>query len=62
MTSDEKGQGVDEAETLIRDGNVVIEERMNRRDGLVEYRGTVDPDEASDPRKETSAEQPLADR
>ncbi len=62
MTSDEKEQGVDEAETLIRDGTVVIEERMNRRDGLVEYRGTVDADEASDPRKETLAEQPPEDR
>ncbi|MBA3644039.1 MAG: hypothetical protein H0W59_08245 [Chloroflexia bacterium] len=62
MTSDEKEQGVDEAETLIRDGSVVIEERMNRRDGLVEYRGTVDADEGSDARKETPAEQPPEDR
>ncbi len=27
---------------VIRDGNVVIDERMNRRDGLVEYAGTTD--------------------
>ena len=31
-----------EGEETVREGNLVIEERMNRRDGLVEYEGTVD--------------------
>ena len=31
-----------EGEETVREGNLVIEERMNRREGLVEYEGTVD--------------------
>lgn len=31
-----------EGEEMVRDGNLVIEERINRRDGLVEYEGTVE--------------------
>lgn len=34
---DESEQG----EEMIRDGNLIIEERMNRREGLVEYEGDV---------------------
>jgi len=28
-------------ENMVRDGDLLIEERMNRRDGLVQYEGTV---------------------
>ena len=37
-TSGSEGSGDEE---VIREGHVVIEERMNRREGLVEYEGTV---------------------
>jgi hypothetical protein len=35
---------------VIRDGNVVVDEHMNRRDGLVEYEGTTtERDTVADP-------------
>lgn len=39
MNRDKEPNENREAEGTIRDGNVIIDERMNRRDGLVEYVG-----------------------
>ncbi len=61
MIGDEKNR-VDEEDEMLREGNIVIEERMNRRDGLVEYAGTVDGDEASDPPAATPSDQPSENR
>ena len=37
----ERDMGTDAGDEMIREGDVVFEERMNRRDGLVEYEGTT---------------------
>lgn len=37
-----QGRTDDNGERVIRDGNVVIDEQMNRREGLVEYEGTTE--------------------
>ena len=60
MTDDQMKQLTEDDQ--LRDGNVVIEERMNRRDGLVEYRGTVDAEEFSDPAEATPSDQPAEER
>ena len=41
MTDRNRDLTSDDGDEMIRDGDVIIEERMNRRDGLVEYEGTV---------------------
>lgn len=60
MTDDQMKQLTEDDQ--LRDGNVVIEERMNRRDGLVEYRGTADAEEFSDPAEATPSDQPAEER
>ncbi len=62
MIGDKTKRSEDEDDETLREGNVVFEERMNRRDGLVEYAGTVDGDEASDPPAATPSDQPSENR